>query len=93
LIPHPEAGYYSSMKSVTDKAKGQERKEFLKLSPLERMEAMHNLILQFLSLKARAEKVSEYEIYTRYLKNNPRHYERNSRSPEEEGREVSEEYL
>jgi hypothetical protein len=79
LVPNPEAGYYSSMKSATDKGKEEERKEFLKLSPLERLEAMHSLILQFLSLKARAEKVSEYEIYTRYLKNNPRHYERHSR--------------
>jgi hypothetical protein len=67
------------MKSVMDIAKEEERREFLRLSPLERMETMHNLILQFLSLKARAEGVSEYEIYTRYLKNNPRHYERSAR--------------
>jgi hypothetical protein len=67
------------MKSVMDIAKEEERREFLRLSPLERMETMHNLILQFLSLKARAEGVSEYEIYTRYLKDNPRHYERSAR--------------
>ena len=64
------------MKSVMDIAKEEERREFLELSPLERMETMHNLMLQFIALKARAEKVSEYEIYTRYLKDNPRHYER-----------------
>ena len=67
------------MNSVMDIVKDEERKEFLKLSPLERMETMHNLMLQFISLKARAEGVSEYEIYTRYLKDNPRHYERFAR--------------
>ncbi len=67
------------MNSVMEILKEEERKEFLKLSPLERMETMHNLMLQFISLKARAEGVSEYEIYTRYLKDNPRHYERSAR--------------
>ena len=64
------------MKSIIDIRKGEEREAFLKLSPLQRMEKMHNLFLQFVSLKAKAEGVSEYEIYQRYLKNNPRHYER-----------------
>ena len=63
------------MKSVMDIAKEEERREFLKLSPLERMETRPNLFLQFLSLKDRAEKVSEYEIYTRYRKDKPRHYD------------------
>jgi hypothetical protein len=67
------------MKPVMDMAKKEEGTEFLMLSPLERMETMHNLILEFIALKARAEKVSEYEIYTRYLKDNPRHYERPAR--------------
>jgi hypothetical protein len=67
------------MKSVMDIAKEEERREFLDLSPLERMETMHNLMLQFIALKAQAEGVSEYEIYTRYLKNSPRHYERSPR--------------
>ena len=67
------------MKSVMDIAKEEERREFLKLSPLERMETMHNLFLQFLSLKALVEKVSEDEIYSRYLRDNPRHYERSAR--------------
>lgn len=67
------------MKSIMGKIKEEERREFLKLSPLERMETMHNLILQFFALKARGEGVSEYEIYCRYLKDNPRHYERSSR--------------
>jgi hypothetical protein len=53
------------MNSVMDILKEEERKEFLKLSPLERMETMHNLMLQFIFFKARAEGVSEYEIYER----------------------------
>jgi len=60
-------------------AKEEERKEFLKLSPLERMETMHDFFLQIVALKAKGEKVTEHEIYTRYLRDNPRHYERTSR--------------
>ncbi len=65
-------------KSVMDIAKEEEQKEFLKLSPIERIETMHDFLLQIISMKARAEGVSEYEIYLRYLKDNPRHYERSS---------------
>lgn len=67
------------MKSIIDRIKEEERQEFLKRPPLERMEIMHNLLLQFISLKAKGEGVSEYEIYCRYLKDNPRHCERSSR--------------
>jgi hypothetical protein len=66
-------------KSIMDTVKEEEQKKFLKLTPLERMRTMHDLFLQFVALKARGEKVSEYEIYRRYLKNNPRHYERTPR--------------
>jgi hypothetical protein len=66
-------------KSIMDKRKEEEREDFLKLSPIERLRTMHNFFLQFVALKARGEKVSEYEIYRRYLKDNPRHYERNPR--------------
>jgi hypothetical protein len=59
-----------------DIRKEEERKAFLKLTPLERLRTMHNRFLEILAIKARAEKVSEYEIYRRYLKDNPRHYER-----------------
>ncbi len=62
-----------------DKRKEEEREDFLKLSPIERLRTMHNFFLQFVALKARGEKVTEYEIYRRYLKDNPRHYERNPR--------------
>jgi len=67
------------MKSVMDIAKEEERKEFLKRSPLDRMETMHDYLFQIIAIKARGEKLSEYEIYTRYLRDNPRHYERTSR--------------
>jgi hypothetical protein len=66
------------MKSVMDRAKEEEQKEFLKLSPLERMETMHDILLQIIALQAQGEGVSEYEIYTRYLRDNPRPYERSS---------------
>jgi len=67
------------MKSVMDIRKAEEKKQFLKLSPLERIETMHSIVSEIISLRARAESVSEYEIYKRYLKNNPRHYQRTSR--------------
>jgi len=56
-------------KSVMDIAKEEEQKAFLKLSPLERMETMHDFLFQVIAMKARAEGVSEYEIYRRYLDN------------------------
>jgi hypothetical protein len=67
------------MKSIMDSIKEEEQKEFLKLSPLERMETMHDIFLQIVALKARSEGVSEHEIYTRYLRDNPRYYKRSSR--------------
>jgi hypothetical protein len=67
------------MKSIMEIRKDEERKDFLKLSPIERLRTMHDRFLQFVALKARGEKVSEYEIYRRYLKDNPRRYERNPR--------------
>ena len=62
-----------------DMVKEEEQQEFLKRSPLDRMETMHDIFLQIVALKAKSEGVSEYEIYTRYLRDNPRHYERTSR--------------
>lgn len=66
-------------KSFMDGRKEEEREAFLKRSPVERIRIMHDLFLEIVSIKARGEKVSEYEIYRRYLKDNPRHYERTSR--------------
>ncbi len=55
----------------------EEQRDFLKRSPVERLRTMHDFFLQFVALKARGEGVTEHEIYRRYLKDNPRHYERN----------------
>ena len=49
---------------------------FLRLSPIERAEAMHRVIAEIIAMLAQAERVSESEIYRRYLRNNPRHYQR-----------------
>lgn len=57
------------MKTIMDMRKEEERKSFLKLSPLERITTMHNRFLEILAIKAKAEGVSEYEIYKRYLRN------------------------
>jgi hypothetical protein len=40
------------------------------------METMHFVILGLISLKAKGEGLTEYEVYKRYLANNPRHYQR-----------------
>lgn len=40
---------------------------------------MHNIVSEIISLKAKAEGVSEYEIYKRYLGYNPGHYQHTSR--------------
>jgi hypothetical protein len=49
---------------------------FLKLSPMGRVEEMHRLLCEVIAIKAEAEGVPEDEIYRRYLRDNPRHYER-----------------
>ena len=49
---------------------------FLQLSPMERAEVMHRVIAEIIAMLAQAERVSEGEIYQRYLRNNPRHYQR-----------------
>lgn len=62
------------MKFITDAHKEHELTEFLKLSPLDRMKIMYAIMSEIITIKAKAEGVSEYEIYKRYLKNNPGHY-------------------
>ena len=64
------------MKSITDARKEHDLTEFLKLSPLDRMKIMNAIMSEIITIKAKAEGVSEYEIYRRYLKNNPRHYQK-----------------
>ena len=57
------------------------------------MGTMHQLILQFISLKAQAESVSEYEIYTRYLDREKKLERLLSPPLDEEVREMPAEYL
>ena len=64
------------MKSLMDIRKEYEQSEFLKFSPLERMKIMHQLLVEIIATAAKSEGVTEYEIYKRYLKNNPRHYQK-----------------
>lgn len=63
------------MESIMDIRKKYEQKKFLELAPLERIKKMHAVISEIIAIKAKAEGVTEYEIYRRYLKNNPRHYQ------------------
>jgi len=71
--------YSMHMPSILDSKKTEERERFLRLSPLDRAEAMQRLVSDILALKADAEGVSVYEIYQRYLRDNPRHYQRSAR--------------
>ncbi len=63
------------MKSIIDIRKEYEQKKFLELSPLEKIKRMHAVMSEIIAIKAKAEGVTEYEVYRRYLKNNPRHYQ------------------
>jgi hypothetical protein len=64
------------MKSIIAIRKEYERDKFLKLSPLERIMTMHAIMSEIIAIKAKAAGVTEYEIYKRYLRNNPRHYQK-----------------
>ena len=64
------------MKTIMEIRKKYEQEEFLKLSPLGRIKAMHAITLEIIAIRAKGEGISEYEIYRRYLKNNPRHYQK-----------------
>lgn len=46
------------------------KKEFLALTPLERIRQMNALFNDLISLKARTKGLKEYEIYRRYIKAN-----------------------
>jgi hypothetical protein len=43
------------------------KKEFLALTPLERMRQMNAIFNEIISLKAKTKGVREYEIYRRYI--------------------------
>lgn len=64
------------MKTIQVLRKEYEQKEFLKLSPIDRVRIMHQVISEIIAMKAKAEGVTEDEVYRRYIKNNPRHYQK-----------------
>ncbi len=64
------------MKTIMEIRKKYEQEEFLKLSPLGRIRVMHAIMSEIIAIRAKGEGVSEYEIYRRYLKDNPRHYQK-----------------
>lgn len=66
------------MKSIMATRKEEEREAFLKLSPLERMKTMHQLLMDIIKLRAKGEGVPEYEIYRRYLRNDPRYHQQSA---------------
>jgi len=55
------------MKNLSGK-KDRDRREFLALSPLERIRRMNRVFMDLLSLKAKTTGRTEYEIYRRYVK-------------------------
>lgn len=67
------------MKSVTETHKEDELAKFLRFSPFDRMKIMYSIMSEIIAIKAKSEGLTEYEIYRRYLKNNPRHYQKLSR--------------
>ncbi len=56
--------------SIMQQKKEEMKKEFLALTPLERIKQMNALFNDIISLKAKTKGVKEYEIYRRYIKTN-----------------------
>jgi len=54
------------------KKKEEMKREFLSLSPLERIRKMNSLWNDVISFRARQGGVSEYEVYRRYIKTHQR---------------------
>ncbi|MDI6794747.1 MAG: hypothetical protein QME81_18085 [bacterium] len=57
------------MGDIMERRKAEGRRQFLSLSLLERLQTMEEVFNDILKIKSRAEGVSEYEIYKRYLSN------------------------
>ncbi len=56
------------MKSIMQQKREEMKKEFLALTPLERIRRMNAIFNEVISLKARTKGVKEYEIYRRYIR-------------------------
>ncbi len=55
-------------KTIMDEKREKMKKEFLSLTPLQRIRRMSTVFNDFIALKAKTKGVSEYEIYRSYLK-------------------------
>lgn len=56
------------MKYTMQQKKEEMKKEFMALSPLERIKRMNTIFNDIISLKAKTKGVKEYEVYREYLK-------------------------
>jgi hypothetical protein len=54
---------------MTINKREQMKKEFLSLTPFERMKRMNAIFNDIIALKAKTKGVTEYEVYRRYIKN------------------------
>ncbi len=62
---------------IMEQKRAEMQAEFLKLTPMERMNKMSALFNDMIAAKARALGVSEYEVYSRYLEIRDQYYRRN----------------
>jgi hypothetical protein len=58
------------MRRIMRQKRKEMKKEFLALTPLERIRQMNALFNDLISLKAKTKGLKEYEIYRRYIKAN-----------------------
>ncbi len=65
---------------IMEQKRAEMQVEFLKLTPMERMDKMSALFNEMIAAKARALGVSEYEVYSRYLEIRDQYYRRNQES-------------
>lgn len=53
---------------IMEKKREEMKKEFLALTPLQRIKAMSAVFNDIIALKAKTEGVKEYEVYRKYIK-------------------------
>lgn len=54
-------------KTIMQKKRAEMRREFLRLTPLQRIRKMNTLFNDMIALKAKTRGVREYEIYRKYI--------------------------
>lgn len=58
----------SIIMDIMEQKRKEMKKEFLKLTPFQRIKRMNTLFNEVISLKAKTKDIKEYEVYRRYLK-------------------------